>query len=84
MATIDNSYILALGPIKAEVFDLSAVTDADTVTARLQRPTFGFALNVTDGENTALAIGVSISGRTITLNNSSLSSSDVVLVLFGF
>jgi len=84
MATVANQVITVQGPIKMEIINLTAVTDADTVTSLLQRPTFGFFTPTTDDNSAAEKVGVAISGRTVTLNNDDLSSDTGVLILFGF
>jgi hypothetical protein len=84
MATVSNRYLAVLGPIKAEILNLTATTDADTVTSQLQRPSFGFAVVTTDGGAMTAAVNLSISGRTVTLNSVDLSASAVTVVLFGF
>lgn len=83
MATINKRHVTVLGPVKMEVINLTDVDDAETVSTLIANPSFGFAVNNddgSDGNNT----NVSISGKTITLNNSSLSSSEVTLLVFGF
>ena len=85
MATIDDTYMAVLGPIKMEVFNLSAVTDADTVVSQLQRPVFGYGVMTSDASPMTAAINPSISGRTVTINSADLDGDDsMVLVLFGF
>jgi hypothetical protein len=84
MATVAKRYILPLGPVKIEVINITAITDADTVTSSIQRPDFGLFVQGEDAGNTQLATNVSISGRTVTLNNGNFSSSTGVLLLFGF
>ena len=84
MATVVNQVITVQGPLKMEIINLSAVTDADTVTSLIQRPTFGFFVPTTDDNSVAEKVSVDISGRTVTLNNDDLSSDTGVLILFGF
>ena len=84
MATIANQVIAVLGPIKMEIINLTAVTDADTVTSSIQRPDFGFFVPTTDDNTPAEKVSVDISGRTVTLNNDDLSADTGVLILFGF
>ena len=68
MASIDRSYICALGPIKLELTDVSSYTDGDTITSRLQRPLFATHFSQADlgGTNSG---SVTISGRTLTLRD---------------
>jgi hypothetical protein len=85
MATVANRYTAVLGPIKMEILNLSAITDADTVTSQLQNPSFALGVNTTDGETTSAAFNPAISGRTITLNNANFTgSTTAVLLVFGF
>ncbi len=84
MATVTTQIITVQGPIKLEIISLSAVDDGDTVSTRIQRPDFAFAVSTVDDNNTIGVIQVGISGKTLTLNNSNLSSSTVVVLVFGF
>jgi hypothetical protein len=85
MATVTNRHIAALGPVKLEALNLTACTDADTVTTLIQRPVWAIGVNNTDTETTSAAMNISISGKTLTLNNANLTGSSVVNVLvFGF
>lgn len=84
MATVGSQIITVLGPIKLEVINLSAVDDADTVATRIANPSFAVAISTVDDNNTIGVIQVGISGKTLTLNNSNLSSSTVVVLVFGF
>jgi len=67
-----------------EILHLTAVTDADTVSSQLQRPLFAIATPGTDTAAIAVAINAAISGRTITINSSDLSSEIVDVLVFGF
>ena len=85
MATVSNRFTAALGPIKMEILNLTAVSDADTVSTNMQNPQFALGVNNTDIEVTSAALNVSISGKTLTINNANLTGSSVVNVLvFGF
>ena len=84
MATISESFIAVEGPRKKEVLSLTAVTDADTVTSQLQRPTFGYFIPTEDAATVSIATNIGISGRTVTINNSQLSNETGILVLCGF
>lgn len=85
MATVDNRFTAVLGPIKQEILNLSAVNDADTVESRLQRPLFAVAVNTTDTDAITVAVGVSISGKTLTLNSVDFGGTETAVVLvFGF
>ena len=84
MATISNRFVVALGPIKMEILNLTSVTDADTVSSLLVRPLFAMAVKNTD-EASSNETNVSISSKTLTLNNADLGGTDEVNVLvFGF
>ena len=69
MAAVSNRHIVALGPIKLEVLNLTAVSDADTVSTLIANPSFAIGVNNTDGETTSAALNVAISGKTLTINN---------------
>lgn len=85
MATVANRHIAALGPIKVEILNLTSVSDADTVTTLIQNPSFAMGVNNTDTETTSAALNVSISSKTLTINNANLTGSSVVNILvFGF
>ena len=85
MATISNRHVAALGPIKLEAINVISVTDADTITTLIQRPVWAMAVNNTDTETTSAAMSISISGKTLTLNNANLTaSSEVNILVFGF
>ena len=87
VTTDKGPYILALGPIKLEVATLSSVDDGDTFTTRIQRPEFALYLGTGDNNANAFETNCSISGKTITLNNSSLNgtnSATGVILVFGF
>lgn len=85
-ATISNSYVLPLGPVKIEIAHLTSVNDADTYVSTIQNPSFGFAVANSDATPMTAAIEPSISGRTVTINSVDLAGSndDIVLVLVGF
>jgi hypothetical protein len=84
MADVDHRYTAVLGPIKMEVIDLSDVDDADTVASILARPTHAVAISMVDDNNTIGVVQVGVSGKTLTLNNSNLSASDLLVLVFGF
>lgn len=84
MATVSERFIVVEGPRKKEVLNLTAISDADTVTSQLQNPSFGQFVQTDDGGDTSLATNVAISGRTVTLNNANFSSSAGVLTIYGF
>ena len=86
MAVIDKSYICALGPIKLEILDVSAYTDGDTISSRLQRPLFATHFSQADLASTASG-SVTISGRTLTLRDANPTgggSDNNWVVIFGF
>jgi hypothetical protein len=84
MATIADSFVSVEGPKKKEVFSLTAVTDADTVSTTIQHPQFGFFVGTSDEATFAKAVNVSISGRTVTLNGDDLSDETGILTVYGF
>lgn len=79
MATIDKRYVVVLGPIKAEITDLSSVSDQDTYSSLLQNPLFGMAGEQGDQNSTA---SVAVSGKTVTIHNN--TGTDVTAIVFGF
>lgn len=84
-ATIASRYVTVLGPIKMEIFNLTSVSDTNTVVSQLQNPSFAFGVVTSDGSPMTAAINPSISSRTITINSVDLDGDDnVVLIVFGF
>lgn len=84
MATVANRFTGVLGPFKMEVLNLTGVSDQDTVTTNMQNPKFALGVNNTDNDTTSAALNVTISGKTLTINNANLSSSTVNVLVFGF
>ena len=90
MAAVVNDFgpfIVALGPVKAEVARVSSVNDADTYSCRLQRPLFACYIPTVDENTTAQEVNCAISGKTVTFNNSNLDgtvSGTGVLLVVGF
>jgi hypothetical protein len=84
MATVSNRHIAALGPVKLEAINVTDVDDAETVTTLIQRPVWAIGVNNTDADTTSAALNVSISGKTLTINNANLSASEVNILVFGF
>lgn len=83
MATVANRYITALGPIKMEVMFLTAVSTGDTVSSFLQNPENAMITTSNTGGATA-APTASVSGKTITITQTSLAAGTATLVVFGF
>ncbi len=83
-ATVSNRFVVALGPIKMEILNLTTVTDADTVSTLIQRPLF--AIGVSNSDETATNnTNISISGKTLTINNADFGGADECNILvFGF
>lgn len=83
MATIVNNTprIVALGPIKVEIAQFTAVTNGDTYTSRIQRPLFALAFNDGDASG-ANNISAAVSGRTVTFHDPDITT--VGLLVFGF
>jgi hypothetical protein len=84
VVTDSGPFVVALGPIKAEVAQVSSVDDADTYTTRLQRPVFGFFVPNNDSNAPIESVNLAFSGKTVTFNNDALSAHAGVVVLFGF
>lgn len=84
MATVTNRYVVPLGPVKMEILNLTAVTDADTVTSLLQRPVWAMAVPGTDAAAKTVACTVAISGKTLTINDAELAAETVNVLVFGF
>lgn len=82
--TVSDRRLIVLGPIKAEIANISSVDDLDTFVSQLQNPEYAFFVPGTDTNSTAPEVNVGISGRTLTFNNSTLSATAGVLVVFGF
>lgn len=84
MADVDNRHVVALGPIKMEALNLSDVDDADTVTSLLQRPIWAMGVPGTDTASVTVAVNITISGKTLTINQSELSGEILNVLVFGF
>lgn len=82
MATISKRYVTVLGPVKMEVANLTDVNDNDTYNALIQNPDFAIFLGNT--ADATVGGSPSISDKTLTFNNSNLSSTAGVLIVFGF
>lgn len=84
-AVVSNRHVVALGPIKMELLNLTTVANADTVTTTIQRPLWALGVNNTNAETTSAALNVAISGKTLTINNANLTGSSVVnIIVVGF
>lgn len=84
MATVTNRHIAALGPVKMEALNLTDVDDAETVTTLIQRPVWALGVVNDDTASQTVALNVSISGKTLTINQASLSAAEVNVLVFGF
>lgn len=85
MATVNDRFVVVNGPRKEEVLNLTAVSDEDTVETLIQNPEFAQAVITSDGASNAFATNVSISGKTLTLNNATLAgTTSVVVTVYGF
>lgn len=88
--TVSDRRIVVLGPIKAEIANISSVDDTDTFVSQLQAPKYAFFVPGTDTNgaapqvNCAIGTGSAANLRTITFNNSTLSATIGVLVVIGF
>jgi hypothetical protein len=74
----------SLGGLLMEVVNCTVAADADTYTTIMQRPLFALFVANTDGNTTQLGTNVAVSGRTVTFNDSNLSSTTGTLLVFGF
>ena len=87
-ATNDNkSLIAALGPMKMEVVEITAVTDLDTYNSKLANPTFGFMFANEDAGAVSVnsSVVTTADSRVVTLHNPPAgAASATILVLFGF
>jgi hypothetical protein len=84
VTTNSGPYVLALGPIKAEVAQISSVDSGDTYNSRIQRPVFGFFAETADTDGPMNSVNLFITGKIIAFNNEGLSNSSGTLILFGF
>jgi hypothetical protein len=82
MATVDKRYITALGPIKMEVMFLSSLATGDTVTSNLASPSN--CVITTDNAASTTPPAAAVSGKTITVTQTSLSGAVGTLIVFGF
>jgi hypothetical protein len=87
MATVtnpDKSLMAVLGPFKMEWVPLTAVTNLDEVTSRMQRPVAALFFPTQDANNTGQS-SCTISGRTITINDPEGGAASAgSLLVFGF
>jgi hypothetical protein len=82
-STVANRFLTALGPVKMEILNLTTVTTADTVTTNMQNPRF--ALGVDNTGALSVNTSITISGKTLTITNSSYAGAGICNVLvFGF
>jgi hypothetical protein len=80
-ATSVTSYVTALGPIKVEFVMCTMASDGDDYVSKLVTPKFAFAsLNATSTNNCV----TSLSGKTVTVANATISASAVFLIIVGF
>lgn len=82
MATVSTQKITTLGPIKMEVVHLTTVSDADTFTTLIQNPKFAIAGEFAANANST--VQTQLSGRTVTIQNPTTASGQVVVLVFGF
>jgi len=80
----NGPYTVVLGPIKVECADVTIVADADTFASKLQRPLWALFMQNTDGNADALGVNAAVSGKTVTFNHSSISSTRGTVLVFGF
>lgn len=77
----DKSLIVPLGFFKMEVIQLTGVVDNDTIESRLANPTFAFMVPNADAGGTSVNPSVTISGKTLTLRDPSVTAN--VVIVFG-
>ena len=85
MATVANRLQSVQGPFKMEVLNLTAVTDADTVSTLMQRTVFAIGVIGSDNSPATAAVNIGIAGKVLTINSTDCSGDEEVNVLvFGF
>jgi hypothetical protein len=80
----NGPYKNSLGNLLVEVVDVTIAADADTYAARMQRPVGAFFVQNTDGNADAIGVNAAVSGKTVTFNHSSISSTRGTLVVYGY
>ena len=83
-ATVDRRWTAVLGPVKMEVMDISDAGDGETVSSLLANPQEAICISKVDDNNTIGVVNVGVSGKTLTLNHSGLSASDLLVIVFGY
>ena len=73
----------SVGSLLMEVANVSIAADGDTYVSLMQAPSFAFFVANTDGDTTQLGVNVAISGKTLTFNDSNISTTVGTLVVFG-
>lgn len=76
----DRSLILALGPLKVEVVQISSANDGDTYDSKLANPTFALFLPDGDMGGTAWTGSASVSSGTVTVHDPNVVSTFILLV----
>ena len=86
MATLANRYIAVLGPVKMEIQYLTAVSTGDTITTLIQNPKQLLWQSDNTGGATASPVGGpgAVSGKTVTLTQTSLAAGKAIALIFGF
>lgn len=77
----DKSLIVPLGLFKMEVIPLTGVIDGNTIESRLASPSYAFMVPAADAGGTSTNPSVTISGKTLTLNDPPVTA--VTVVVFG-
>ena len=85
-ATVSNRFLAALGPVKMEIVQLAATTDAgDTFTTTMQRPLFAAAsLNTTHAEPIFATVNSATKTVTVSDNGDNFSNLALTVLVFGF
>lgn len=84
MATVNNRWIAALGPVKMEVVDVITITNGDSFTTLIQNPKAVSSSEYATSATTAVTTA-SISSKTVTIVNASMNGTQkAVFLVFGF
>jgi hypothetical protein len=85
-ATVANRFIAALGPVKAEIVNLTGVTDQDTFTTLIQNPKFAIASEQGADANSTVQPAITANSKTVTLHNQTASAAagNITVIVFGF
>jgi hypothetical protein len=82
--TVTNRVKGSLGPMMIEIARITIAADGDTFESNMQGPLFATAVQNTDGNADAIGINAAVSGKTVTFNHSSISSTVATVFVVGF